>query len=96
MKKIWKFVVPIGATAIMPAPVPGNGEIRHCGSDPESGDPALWIECEPGQPTNDREFFAIATGAAVPPYATFIGTAVCGPFVWHVFERAYGEELKAA
>lgn len=91
-RTVWKFLVPFRGGPR--APVPRHGEVVHCGPDPETGVPAVWIEVDPGAEIEMRQFVAIATGAAVPPGALHRGTAICGDYVWHVYET--GEIAVAA
>lgn len=88
---VWKYGLHPGVTAI---PVPGGSRIVHVGP---SGyqvvsyveQPAVWIERE-----HDPEAAAdtvlrlvvVGTGHEVPADAAHVGSAWCGPFMWHVYE----------
>lgn len=83
-KTVWKWVVPFRGGPM--APVPKGGRIVHCGADPETGEPALWVEVDPEAELERRQFQIVPTGGDVPPVSKHRGTAICGSFVWHVYE----------
>lgn len=90
MRTIWKFLVPIGLNALEasgPRHIPGPIGCRHVGMDPATLEPAVWWEVDTEQPPAYRRLVALGTGAEIPPGFLPLGTAICGPHVWHVFER---------
>ena len=54
----------------------------------QHGNPCLWASVDTDLPTHTRRFQVVGTGYATPDEreSTYLGTAHCGPFVWHVFE----------
>ena len=65
--------------------VPVGGRVLHVAGQ---GDvPCVWIEVG-GEVAveEERTFQMVGTGHPVPESATYLGTAHCGPFVWHVYE----------
>jgi tagatose-1,6-bisphosphate aldolase non-catalytic subunit AgaZ/GatZ len=55
----------------------------------QGGDLYLWAEVDPNQPTTDRRFYVIGTGAPLPDgYRHYVGTAhdTAAAHVWHVYE----------
>ncbi len=70
-RTVWKFLVPFrDDLAVL---VPQGGRLVYCGADPESGDPALWIEVSPNSPLEAKQFLAVATGSAYQVGAAYIG-----------------------
>ncbi len=83
MKTIWKVAIsaihkqsvslPVGAE---PLCVAGQGGIPH-----------VWFSVDTETPTEYRIFGFTGTGCAIPvDIKKYLGTAICEPFVWHVFE----------
>lgn len=69
--------------------VPGHGQIRHVGPDPsptDHGSPAIWIEVDEDAEEQDRFFTIFPTGGAIPGGHWWVGTAICGRYVWHIYE----------
>ena len=60
-----------------------NAAIIHAAS--QNGQPCIWATVNEEEPIIEREFEIIGTGWDVP-LKTYIGTAHCGEFVWHIFE----------
>lgn len=46
----------------------------------------LWIETSPDWVQERRTYTVIGTGHPIPHKATHVGSALCLPFVWHVYE----------
>lgn len=73
--------------------MPEGAEIRHIESV-ELGIISLWVECNPDIGSDQiRDFQVFATGDPVisdgiraREHAYYVGTAVDGKFVWHLFE----------
>lgn len=63
----------------------GELKVRLCGRDPETGSPAIWLEVDDSQPEGEREILAFVTGADIPDGWGHVGSAICGPYVWHVY-----------
>ena len=51
------------------------------------GIPTIWYETleKPVIPI-DVKFTLVPTGGDVPDYAVYVGTAFCGPTVWHIYQ----------
>jgi len=87
--QIWKFRIPVdGITVDLSRPTP-----MFVGCDPRSSSiddedlPSIWIKCHSdGIPTR-RRYYLVGTGHSIPPgNDRYCGSAVCGSYVWHVFE----------
>jgi hypothetical protein len=65
---------------------PSGSSVLHVAGQGE--EVCIWVEVEPDKtPTQKRTFFITGTGHDIEnPYASYIGTAHCPPFVWHVYE----------
>lgn len=84
VRAVWKFPVPLlagEATHRMPA---GAQVVHVAGQD---GTPTVWAVVDPGSfMTEARTFRVVGTGQEIPGDAAYVGTAHCGPYVWHVWE----------
>lgn len=55
--------------------------------DPQTGEPAIWIEQYPdAQEKRPVRFFIVGTGHDVPA-GDHVGSVVQGQFVWHVYRQ---------
>lgn len=81
---IWKFTLGGIENTFM---VPENGVVRYVGKDPETGNPAVWVQVDSSAVSEKRVFMIVGTGHQVESTDEFLGTVVCEPSVWHVFER---------
>ena len=85
MKTIWKF--PFEIADRVKITVPAGAKVRHVGLDPND-DPCLWCQVYSDAPKEDLELFVVETGQTIPKEAIeFLGSFMCGPFVWHVFTK---------
>jgi len=52
--------------------------------------PTIWIEHSSAASRTEMLYFLRGTGETIHPdsNAEHVGSAVCGPFVWHVYRRA--------
>lgn len=49
--------------------------------------PTIWIEHEPGVDLTEHAYIVVGTGHQLPlGVSTHVGSAVCDPYVWHVYE----------
>lgn len=80
---VWKYELHPGGDVIW---APAGARIVHVGPfEPGSNAPAVWIERgEPDAPGRWR-LLVIATGGEVPDGAIHVGSAWCGPYMWHVY-----------
>lgn len=87
-RTVWKYELSPGQTAFA-VPV-GSRIVAVDRWTPESDGPAVWVERErdDGPDTQWTRFllWTIGTGHDVPDGAAHIGSAWCGPFMWHVYE----------
>ncbi len=86
MSKIFKYVL---GNDQMTLTMPCHAQIRHVGCDPSSGFPCLWTQVSDTAVTETRRFEWFGTGHNLSDealFGEFLGTAICGLFVWHVFE----------
>lgn len=86
MRTIWKHDLYVGVTLeqiwapgtkiVHVAPVPGDNERVQ-----------FWVEHKPKMSGTGRrvKLRVFGTGHEIPDGWTHIGTAICGPFVWHLF-----------
>ncbi len=87
---IWKYELHPGENVI-PVP-PGSRIIAVSAAEPDPSDgPAIWIERDRfGSETWTIRVRAVGTGHDIPVDGVHIGSAWCGPFMWHVYELAHG------
>ncbi len=87
MKAIWKYYVGPGDgryEVIMPV----RSEVIAVME--QGGQLHVWAEVNiaasgKSEP-KPRVFYVVGTGCPVPPKAnTYLGSAICGPYVWHVY-----------
>ena len=85
-KTIWKF--PLALVDAYPVDMPRGARILSVAD--QNGTLCLWAEVDPEAPCETRRIRIVGSGHPVPqePKLQFIGTAVQGPFVWHVYEAA--------
>lgn len=82
---VWKYPLEVS-----PKPqqigFPLGALIRQVGVDPSEARIAIWAEVERGAERGEvRVFRVVPTGDDVPPGWIYVGTAISGPFVWHVY-----------
>lgn len=57
----------------------------------ENSIPYLWVELDPKAEPILRRFVVTGTGLNITDdHLTYLGTAMCDPYVWHVFEDTRG------
>lgn len=66
--------------------MPQGGQILHVGE--HQGKLCLWVQVDTRIPVESRVFEIVGTGQTMPYLGErkHIGTVVCNPMVWHVFE----------
>jgi len=67
--------------------IPQDSRVVHVGRDPESGMPCLWMEVNTESPRVVKNFWVKGTGWGIQEDLVYIGSAICGEFVWHIYER---------
>jgi len=86
MRVVYKYAVPVSAGRRHPISVSTDARLLHVAE--QHGEPTLWLETDPYEVQETREFQVIGTGWQVPEQTAYVGTAHCGAFVWHVYEVA--------
>jgi hypothetical protein len=82
MKSIWKYPLVLSGgpqTMFMPA----GARVVFVGE--QNDRPVMWTEVGGGEPDTCRVFRIFGTGQPIPG-GEYVGTAICGRFVWHVYE----------
>lgn len=87
---IWKFVISHHEQTVLS--IPKSATIKLTGVDPQSRQPALWIELDPELERTFRAFEIVATGQTIDgdggyPYDTHVGSVIDTNFVWHIYEK---------
>lgn len=69
-----------------------GAQVQFVSADP-GGQLCIWIRFDPDQKPERLHFLAYGTGHPMHDEAhESVGSALCGPFVWHVFEVFSGED----
>ena len=91
-KEIWKYTLPIQRDTELC--VPPGAVLLHVVQAPSSGGIALWMMVNPDAMPVMRRFAVIGTGECFDDLIEeqYVGTAILGGFVWHVFDRGEAEE----
>ncbi len=85
MKTIHRYPLLLEASCAYSLPI--GAIIRHVGID-RTDNIAFWAEGDvDAAPGPQRTFEVYGTGHDVPDAAVYVGTALQGQFVWHVYER---------
>jgi hypothetical protein len=91
MKTIHKYVLDINAPRVE-MPARGRCKILLVANQPARMSDtmiAIWVEVENGERLVQRDFQVFGTGFTLPDDGLeHVGSAICGAFVWHVYERA--------
>lgn len=87
---IWKFRLSHHGQTVLS--IPALSSIKLSGVDPQTRQPALWIELDPEAERVNRTFKILATGQPIEgdggyPYDIHVGTVIDGNFVWHIYEK---------
>jgi len=86
--RIFKYTLEI--TSDQTVQMPQDAQILSVAN--QNGNLCLWAMVDIDCPPHPRHIEIIGTGLPVPDsQRLFIGTAVIGQFVWHVFEKNKGE-----
>lgn len=85
MRTVWKFkIMDEHGVQAGRVPMPSGAAPLHVGM--QDGWLCLWAEVDPSSPIADRGFAVVGTGHPVPDGARCVGSALDGPFVWHLYE----------
>ncbi|KKN74279.1 hypothetical protein LCGC14_0392180 [marine sediment metagenome] len=83
MKVIYKYPLNLHDTVCVRT-VPRGAKLLHVAAD-QGGTPTLWYEVDPNAPKEEVAFAIVGTGNQVPTLGIYLGTAMCMPYVWHVY-----------
>lgn len=89
MQTIWKYVFPLDTNQTVELPT-GAKVIHVAGIRDEVTawfllDPIAFL-LDPTAKLEQRKFSVYGTGHKISDRAVYVGTAICDPFVWHLFE----------
>lgn len=93
MSTIWKYELEV--TDIQRVPMPAGARLLSVQGQPVGNATVLmlWAQVDPTQLDADRVIAIVGTGNPAPDVgddtAVYVGTAVCPPFVWHVFDCGF-------
>lgn len=96
-KKVFKYPLPTSNETIE---FPADARLLRVGQNPADPMlPCLWVEVDDALPATEKHIFkTYGTGHELEEPEEerhYVGTAVCGPFAWHVFEVPTEEQLAA-
>lgn len=90
MTTIWKY--PLQVTDVQWVSMPEGARLLYV--DYQAGDLSLWAMVDSKAPLRNRLIAVVGTGNPAPTDqdgASYVGTAISGSFVWHVFDG--GEQV---
>ena len=82
--RVWKYSFKIEHGA-QRCTIPKNGKILSVHMQGKLL--CAWVLVDPQGRAENRTFFVCATGEDIEPGLKFLGTAVDGAYVWHLFEQ---------
>lgn len=87
-RAVWKFEVPVDDQwHEIETPFPAR--VVHVDCQGGFGTVQVWVEVTPStSETSSRKLRAFGTGHAIPDGASYVGTALAGPFVCHLYAEA--------
>jgi hypothetical protein len=84
MRTIYKYLVPIEDSFIIPLP-PGSKVLQFA---LQGDEPMIWVEVEPSpQGLEARTFHIVGTGRKIPTSSEYVGTVQMDGYVWHLYEH---------
>ena len=85
--QIWKFKV--NTTGDTELQMPAGARVIHVAGNPTGLTGVyLWAIVDPATALETRRFKSVGTGFGFDEFGLeHLGTAICGAFVWHVFEQ---------
>jgi hypothetical protein len=87
---IYKFSLAIGQGTYLE--LPKNARVRAVGH--QNGGVVMWVQLQPDAPKVRRVFTVVGTGwDGIGRDDLYVGTVQVTPYVWHVFESSFKEEL---
>lgn len=87
MKTIWKY--PFHVSDYVSIEMPRGAQILPHVEAAGQTMLVVWAKVDTDQPTETMTLAVVGTGNTLPTFSdhgTYIGTALAGPFVWHVFQ----------
>ena len=83
--RIWKYTIPV--TDVVVIKVPEGARFLPFVASQAPGTLSLWAEVDPASgPEERRTVLVIGTGNSAGDVGRYIGSALDGAFVWHVYE----------
>lgn len=96
MRAVWKYELPLDRNILLNMPQHAELVAVHNQRTQVAGDtgwrdenvPTVWALVDTARPMVTRRLYVVGTGHEAPePFeAKYVGTAVCGAYVWHVFD----------
>lgn len=84
-RTIYKYGVPVDDSWHQVS-MPGPARVLHVDCQGAFGTVNVWAEVDiEGEGSTVRNMRVFGTGQALPEGSTHVGTALGGPFVWHVY-----------
>jgi len=85
-REIYKYRVPV-KDVWHDVAMPSHATIVHVACQDTPGVVSLWAEIENESASVTRSFRIYGTGQSIPDDTDYVGTALDGMFVWHVYEN---------
>jgi hypothetical protein len=86
VRTIWRFDLDVGDDTVVIAPE-GAEFLPHVEA-PDPSTVSVWAIVDSDAPLVDRVMHVRGTGHPLREVGRYLGTALVGPLVWHVFEAA--------
>lgn len=83
MKHIRKYVM---AFAMEDFQIPKERSLLHVGKNTQDERPAIWFEIKTESENEKVTFEIFPTGTNPTEKHSFVGTAICGSYVWHIYK----------
>lgn len=91
-RSVWKYEIPVD-DQWHPVPTPLPAVVVNVDSKGALGTVAVWAEVTTNSgETSKRRMRAFGTGQPIPKGAVYVGTALAGPLVWHIYAEAPGDD----
>lgn len=84
---IFKYELPLSADFELD--LPEGAKVVHVGLEPSMlVGLRLWALVDKNAPMKTRRFSVLGTGQEFHHEATYLGSVITSPFIWHVFENS--------
>lgn len=91
MKTIWKYQLSVNDQEQV-FHIPGWGGVAHVAD--QADQVTVWCHVDTEKPEYLARFLITGTGTKSPTNDfVFVGSALCGDFVWHVWRNAVTEKI---